>query len=256
MTRIDWFRAVDLHARMSLRADAQKLALGYLWWALEPIFFVAVFYLVFGVILQSGRADFLTFLVVGKLPFQWFAGAVNHSSNSIFAARNIAGQMPMNLSFFPLSKVQESTYKQLAVFVLLFIYVALTAGPPSLWWLWLLPIAICQYFLISAVSLVASVLVCIARDFAKIIQLGIMALMFCSGIFWDVRALPESARDLMLTCNPIAYLLDAYRQVLLYQEPFNPAGLGVWTVTSIFVVYIANRLIRRYRAELVLRILV
>ena len=64
MTRVEWFRAVDLHARMALRADAQKFVLGYLWWILEPLFFVAVFYVVFGVILQNGRGDFLAFLIV------------------------------------------------------------------------------------------------------------------------------------------------------------------------------------------------
>ena len=255
MTRYEWFRAVDLHARMSLRADAQKLALGYLWWVLEPIFFVAVFYLIFGVLLQSGRADFLAFLIVGKLPFQWFAGAVGHSANSMVAAQPIISQLPMNKSFFPLSKVQESSYKQLAVFALLILYVLSQGAPVSLGWLWLIPIALCQYFLICAVSLISAALVCFARDFAKIVQLGIMALMFGSGIFWDVRALTDRAQDFILTWNPLAYLLDAYRQVLLYDSPFDPLGLLVWTAVSILAVYISNRIIRTYHSELTLRII-
>lgn len=240
---------------MSLRADATKLSLGYLWWALEPIFFVAVFYLVFGVILQSGRADFLTFLILGKLPFQWFAGAVNHSANSIVAARPIISQIPMNKSFFPLSKVQESSYKQLAVFALLLfylIYIDVSAG----WhWLWLFPIVICQYLLISAVSMTSAALVCIARDFAKIVQLCTLALMFGSGIFWDVRDLPEKAQNLILTWNPLAYLLDAYRQVLLYGEHFDPTGLAIWSGASIVVVYIINKLFRTFSSQLTLRVM-
>ena len=255
MTRLEWFRAVDLHARMSLKADAQKLALGYLWWILEPIFFVAVFYLVFGFLLQSGRTDFLAFLIVGKLPFQWFAGAVGHAANSIVAAQSIISQLPMNKSFFPLSKVQESSYKQLAVFALLILYVLSKGIPISAGWLWLIPIAICQYFLICAVSLVSAVLVCYQRDFAKIVQLGIMALMFGSGIFWDVRSMTERAQDFILTWNPLAYLLDAYRQVLLYDSPFDPSGLVIWTAVSVAVVYLSNRLIRTYHSALTLRII-
>ena len=73
-----------------LHADAQKFVLGYLWWILEPLFFVAVFYVVFGVILQSGRADFLAFLIVGKLPFQWFAGAVNHSASTLWRRNRLS----------------------------------------------------------------------------------------------------------------------------------------------------------------------
>ena len=255
MTRIEWFRAVDLHARMSLRADAQKLTLGYLWWILEPLFFVAVFYLVFGVILQSDRSDFLAFLIVGKLPFQWFSGAVNHSANSILAAQSIISQVPINKSFFPLSKVQESTYKQLAVFLLLIAYVIALGSPVGWHWLWLLPIALCQYFLIAAVSLISAAFVCIARDFAKVVQLATMALMFGSGIFWDVRALTKESQDLVFALNPLAYLLDAYRQVLLYQGDFDSIGLIVWSVVSVLLVYLANRLVRQYQSELTLRVI-
>jgi len=255
MTRLEWFRAVDLHARMALHADAQKFVLGYLWWILEPLFFVAVFYVVFGVILQSGRGDFLAFLIVGKLPFQWFAGAVNHSANSIVAAQPIISQVPMNKSFFPLSKVQESSYKQLAVFALLILYVLYLEVPVGWHWLWLLPIAACQYLLIAAVSLVSAALVCLARDFAKVVQLATMALMFGSGIFWDVRSLTERGQDFILTWNPLAYLLDAYRQVLLYDSAFDVDGLLVWSAMSIVVVYVTNRLIRVYHSHLTLSVL-
>ena len=255
MTRIEWFRAVDLHARMALRADAHKFVLGYLWWILEPLFFVAVFYVVFGVILQSGRGDFLAFLIVAKLPFQWFAGAVNHSTNSIVAAQPIISQVPINMSFFPLSKVQESSYKQLAVFVLLFLYVLYLGVPVGWHWLWLIPIAVCQYLLIAAVSLISAALVCLARDFAKVVQLATMALMFGSGIFWDVRSLTERAQDFILTWNPLAYLLDAYRQVLLYDSDFEAGGLLVWSAVSILVVYVTNRLIRTYHSQLTLSVM-
>lgn len=255
MTRLEWFRAVDLHARMALRADAQKFVLGYLWWILEPLFFVAVFYVVFGVILQNGRGDFLAFLIVAKLPFQWFAGAVNHSANSIVAAQPIISQVPMNKSFFPLSKVQESSYKQLAVFFLLFIYVMYLGVPVGWHWLWLIPIAACQYLLIAAVSLVSAALVCLARDFAKVVQLATMALMFGSGIFWDVRSLTDRAQDFILTWNPLAYLLDAYRQVLLYDSDFDLSGLLVWSAVSILVVYVTNRLIRSYHSKLTLSVM-
>jgi lipopolysaccharide transport system permease protein len=39
---------------MALRADASRYFLGYIWWILEPLLFVGVFYVVFNVILESG----------------------------------------------------------------------------------------------------------------------------------------------------------------------------------------------------------
>ena len=68
-----------------VHADAQKFVLGYVW-ILEPLFLLRFFMWCRGQ-RQSGRADFLAFLIVGKLPFQWFAG-VNHSAR-IVAVKSI-----------------------------------------------------------------------------------------------------------------------------------------------------------------------
>ena len=64
---------MNMMARLSLKANAQRYFLGYLWWVLEPLLWVAVFYVVFEVLLKNGRADFLIFLAVGKLTFIWFS---------------------------------------------------------------------------------------------------------------------------------------------------------------------------------------
>ena len=69
MTLRHYFTLVDTMARMSLKADAARFFFGYLWWILEPLLYVAVFYVVFEVILGSKRADFLVFLMCGKLTF-------------------------------------------------------------------------------------------------------------------------------------------------------------------------------------------
>jgi len=42
--------------------------------------------------------------------------------------------------------------------------------------------------------------------------------MFCSGVFFDVRELPNPQMvEIMMTYNPMAFILDAYRQVLMHQ---------------------------------------
>ena len=73
MSLVQYFRLVDTMARMSLRAEASRYFLGYIWWILEPMLWVSVSYVVFEVLLQTGRADFLVFLMCGKLAFLWFS---------------------------------------------------------------------------------------------------------------------------------------------------------------------------------------
>ena len=246
---------VDLTARMALRADASMFLLGYVWWVLEPLLFVAVFYLVFGVILDSPRGDLLSFLVLGKLPFQWFSGSLNSSSTSITQASALIAQTPIPKALLVLSRIQQSTYKQVAVFVLLGVYLAVTGESITVNWLWVPAIAAVQYLLIVAASLLGAVLVCVARDFSKLIQLFTIAMMFGSGIFWDVRALDHETQWWVMTLNPLAYLLDAYRQVLLYDGVFDVSKLLLFGGFFAGLSALIMTWIRRHETWLALRVL-
>ena len=55
---------IDTMARLSLKADASRYFFGYVWWVLEPLLYVAVFYVVFELILQNRKEDFVVFLLL------------------------------------------------------------------------------------------------------------------------------------------------------------------------------------------------
>ena len=73
---------------------------------------------------------------------------------------------------------------------------------------------------------------CLQRDFRLLIQLGTVFLLFMSGVFWDLNAITdESLRDWLMLLNPLATLIDSYRQVLLLGTP--PSGERLfWVLTE------------------------
>jgi lipopolysaccharide transport system permease protein len=215
MTLKHFWMLADEMARMALKADASKLYLGYVWWVLEPLLYVAVFYLVFEVLLSSPRADFLAFLMCSKLTFVWFSKSVVHASRSILAAKGLIGRIDLPKALFPIASIQQSLYKQLAVFALLIVFLLGYGFPLSSAWLWLPLIVVVNYLLIAACAMAASAMVCVVEDVAMLVGLAMVFLLFSSGIFWDPRALDPEAMALLFAVNPIAFLLDAYRQVLM-----------------------------------------
>ena len=214
-----YFRLIDIQARMALKADASKFFLGYIWWLLEPMLYVGVFYVVFEIILDSGRSDFLPFLLCGKWPFVWFSKTVNQAANSIIAGSGLIGRIDVPKSIFPLAVVQESLYKQSTVFLLLFIALYFMGYTPDFGWLWIIPVILVQLVMIIACSLIGAVLVCFVLCFFMVISLSMIFLLFTSGIFWDARSLDPEMGERVLTLNPLAFILDAYRQVLMYDTP-------------------------------------
>lgn len=226
---------------MALKADASRYYLGYLWWLLEPLLFVAVFYLVFNVILDSQRADFLIFLMCGKLPFVWFSKSVTQASNSIIGSAGLIGKIDAPKSLFTMAILHECLYKQAAVFALLVAVLLLYGYYPTSAWLWLIPVVFVNYLIIVGCAFLGSILVTFVRDFSMLIPLGMIFLMFTSGIFWDVRTLSDpQMTELILTVNPIAFILDAYRQIFMYGVAPDVArlflvGLGGGVLTALML---------------------
>lgn len=258
MTLTQYFALVNMQARMLLKADASKLKLGFLWWFLEPLMWVAVFYVVFNLILDSGRrsGDFIIFLACGKFAFIWFSKTVNQASGSIVASAGLVGKINVPKSVFPMSAIQESLYRQSAVYLLLFVILITSGTAPSLSWLWLVPIALVSYLMIVACGLIGSYLVCLVRDFQKFIPLCMTFLMFTSGIFWDVRDIGSQEKtDLLLAVNPLAFIIDAHRQALMYQSAPDLLHLAIIAVGALLVITVTIWLMRRNSQYLALKVL-
>lgn len=256
MSALRYFHLIDTMARMALRADASRFFLGYIWWVLEPLLFVGVFYVVFGIILESGRADFLAFLMCGKLAFIWFSKSVSQASTSIVANKGLIGRINAAKTLFPLAMIQEGLYRQMAVFLLLFVGMFGWGYFPSLTWFWLIPLILVNYLMIVACGLIGACLVCLMRDFSMIISLALTFLLFTSGIFWDVRGLDDPVMtELVLTLNPLAFMLDAYRQVLMYQTAPDLGHLVQIATGSGIVLLVTVLAMRRYSQFLALKAL-
>jgi len=237
---------MDTMARMSLKADASRYFLGYIWWVLEPLLYVAVFYVVFELILQNRQENFLVFLMVGKLAFIWFSKSINQASRSIVVAQGLIAKIDIPKVLFPLATIHEGLYKQASVFVLLFIVLWMNGFAVNASWLWLPPLMLVSYLMIVAASLIGAFLVCLAFDFSMFISLGMIFLMFTSGVFWDVRSLTDPAMiQTVLTLNPLAFVLDAYRQVLMYGMAPAVGHLMLIGVGSVAVILAMLRVMQR-----------
>lgn len=230
---LNYFQLIDLQARMKMKAQANKLILSYLWWVLEPLLLVCMFYVVFGFILQRGGEDFFVFLIVGKITFMWFSKSVVSASTGITQNKGIIGQRALPKWIFPMVNIQESLYKSFFSFIIMFAIV-LAKGYSITWeWLQLIPLTLIMYVLICGLGILLSILVCIAKDFSNIISLAMLGLMFGSGVFWDVNKIQnQQLVDLLLTINPVLTIISSYRDVIMYGHDVNFQSLLPATIIS------------------------
>lgn len=223
----DFIILVDTKAKMSLKAEASRLYLSFLWWIIEPMLFVLAFYFVFSVLLKVRQEDFLIFLMCAKIPYMWFSKAVTSAAGSIVANRGIISQLDIPKILFPYAAIQVTVYKEIPVFLLL---AALCVGygyAPQVEWLWLIPLIVALYLLIAGFSLLCALLVCYADDVRMLINMLMLFLMFTSGIFFDISTIDAPLRDYLLLFNPLAFLCDAFRVIFMNKGMYDVEHL-VW----------------------------
>jgi lipopolysaccharide transport system permease protein len=69
------------------------------------------------------------------------------------------------------------------------------------------------------------------RDVSQTITLAMTALMFVSPIFFPITALPEKVRNFVYL-NPIAYIIEQGREVLIFSRLPDFGGLLIYFMVS------------------------
>ena len=202
----------------SLRADARGLYLGYAWWLLEPVLSTALYYFIFGFLLNSKTPDFIGYLLLGTVTFQWFQAATTGSLGTIAARAHLYRQMPLPKYLFSLIGIFSTTWKFCCVFLVILGYIIFSTGVRVDWHLiWLPLIVIVQLLVVFGLSINLSIASAYFRDLQTFSSVVFRALMFLSAIFWDVEKVPESLVPFFYA-NPGASLIQLFRDVILYQR--------------------------------------
>jgi len=240
-----FWQLVAVKIAFNLRAEVSVYYLSYAWWVLEPIMYMAVFYVVFGIFLARGTPDYIPFLLTGLVPWLWFAKSIANSSMSIVSAAGLIGQRRIAKSFFPLVVVGQDFVKQSLIFVLLMIVLIGYGIQPNPGWFWLVPLIGAQTLLTYACALAVALAVAFARDFRFLVSTGLILGMMGSGIFYSYTDVILPEHRAMFLANPIANLLASYRNVLLFEQPPLEDSLWLIGVGSALAILALNRLTNR-----------
>lgn len=220
-------------AYADLRAESARTYIGFLWWFIDPIVNMALFYFVFSFLLDRGVEDYVPFLLVGMVVWKWFQSSVVAAANSIRANAGLISQVYIPKVFFPLVVVLETTVKFSIAFGLLLLFLGAYGLPMDVHCAALPLVLCCQLAFIVAIALLLASVVPFFPDLVVVIENILRVLFFLSGVFFPVDRLPESLRP-WFALNPMWTTIESFRDVLMYQRwPSWGALLGVAAVSLV-----------------------
>lgn len=221
-----YFELVFYRAYAGLRSESSRNYLSFAWWIIDPLISMGVYYLVFGVMFGGGMPNFVAFLLIGQVIWQWFGFSVNHCMGSIFQAGGLMSQVYLPKQVFPLVVILMDTVKFVLVFLLLLVFLWSYGLPPTQHYLALPALLLSQFLLNTAFGLFVAALVPFIPDLRFLFEAALFLAFFLSGIFYSVTSMPEHYLHLFYL-NPMVNLIDSYRAVLMYHQWPNWERLAV-----------------------------
>lgn len=199
----------------NLRTEVSKYYLNCLWWVIEPIFSMSVFYLVFGIFLNRGTENYVAFLLTGLTAWGWFSRSVIHAGNSIIQGKGLMMQINISKVFFPVEVILQDAFKHLFVMALLLTFLLFYGTPVGVTWFALPLLMAIQAMLILGVGVLCAAIVPFVPDMSFVISTGLHLMFFGSGVFYRLEDVVLEQHRFILYLNPVAGLLKMYRSILI-----------------------------------------
>ena len=215
-TPLQLLQFLYLLARMELKARYKGRFLGYLT-AVGLTFGVAfVFWIAFKVIMNLDMPNYSVFLVAGLFPWAWFNLAVVSATRSFVAHAPLVKEMGFAHAILPLSNVVQEMLHFVLALPLVLAWIAFPGdSPPSLHWIWQIPLLMgLQLVFVYPLALGAALANAYVRDIEYWIGVVFVLLFFATPMVYPIsRVPPPLARWFEL--NPVHALMECWRASLI-----------------------------------------
>lgn len=203
-----------------VRARYQQSVLGGLWIIVQPAAMAAIFTVIFTffVPVNSGKIPYIVFSYTAMVPWLLFANSLGDMANSIVGNMDLITKIYFPREILPLSSLLARLldfFVAVGLLVALMLYFRMPLFPFGL--LYVPFILVIQLALIIGLGLALAALNVFYRDVQPLLTLVIQVWFYASPIIYSVAMVPERLR-LLYFLNPMAGVLEAYRDVLLYQH--------------------------------------
>ncbi|MFE1440119.1 ABC transporter permease [Streptomyces sp. NPDC058739] len=223
-----------------LTSQYSQAKLGQLWQVMTPLLNAAVYYLIFGVLLQTKRGvpDYVPFLVTGVFIWTFTQSSILAGTRAISGNLGLVRALHFPRAALPISfclqQLQQLLFSMAALSVILLGF----GVPPAASWLLAVPALVLQFVFNAGVSLILARLGARTPDLAQLMPFVLRTWMYASGVMFSIDHILRTHTDLpswvgtVLQLNPAAVYIDLMRFALI--DSFHGSQLPphVWALAT------------------------
>lgn len=231
-----WF--VAAYSTASNGVGYEGSFLGQAWQLLTPLLNIAVYYLIFGLLLQTNRgvSNYIAFLSVGVFVFAFCTGSLVSGSKAITRNLGLVRALPFPRAVLPLSTTLVALLQLLYSLTVMF-PILLLSGEPLTWhWLQLAPAIGLQALFCLGLAFIVARIGAQVPDTTQVLPFIARVWMYTSGVMYSVQVFSKGHPgwvSAVLTYNPGNVYIELARHALLVG---SPATSSTWLIALAWAV--------------------
>ena len=214
----------------------------------QPLLMTLVYALVFPYLMRgTGYEHYVTFLIIGILPWTWFTNSIAQGTYIIIGNAGIIKKVYFPREILPISVVTSGLVNFLISCIIIAIFL-ICSGIGFNKYLIVLPLIIlAQYFLTLGIVFISSAINVYIRDLEYIINFIIQLLFYGTPILYslDLFANAPKAVYSFIKYNPMSIIITNYRDVLYWGNIEHISMLVVVLLFSALFCYLALMIFKR-----------
>ena len=219
--------------------------LGLAWAFFNPVFMLTVYTFVFSVVFKArwgvggeeSKTDFAVVLFVGMIVHSMFSEVLNSAPGLIISNVNYVKKVVFPLEILPFISMSAALFHSLISLGVLLIAFVIFYGYLH-WTAVLAPLVVMPLVILTlGLAWMLASLGVFLRDVGQTIGIITTVMMFLAPVFYPITALPEEMRPLIMA-NPLTFIIEQAREVLIWGYLPNWNGLGVYTLTATAIAWL------------------
>ena len=233
------------NVRKEIRGKYKGSFLGVLWSFVNPLLMTLVYAIVFPILLKNTEPHYVTYLVIGILPWTYFTTVVNQGTSTVLVNGGILKKVYFPREILPIS-VNLSGVINFLISCLVMCLFLIFSGIGFSWYIVFFPIVVLiEFLLLQAIIFITGAVNVYVRDLEYIINFIISMLFYATPILYSSEMFKGSSFAWIIKVNPMATIINSYRDIFYYQRVPDLMMLGIVFAGSVLLFYLGLKAFRK-----------
>lgn len=220
-----------------LKINVASTRLGYLWWIIDPIVLMLVYYFVIRIVFERGGENYHLFILSGIVLFQFFSRSLTGGMTALISNSALIRQINIPLILFVLVPTVVRGF-----FALIGIAIVLIAQIENIGWttILVLPLILVLGIFSFSMSIFLSIANVLIRDTGKLVVYVVRLFFFLSPVLYPSSRVMDNENipaliKVIYSLNPLAIVIESMRNVALAGEMINTSEIVVLVIVLILL---------------------